>query len=229
MYDPIPILWSMAFAILTITLGMLGLGWLLNLAGENGSPFIQIGFVLLWVFLAVAVVVGVIFLVAEVRYRRKQAAKDLASKLPENQWGHFVEVSPEGIVCDLHINRLGMRKIIKPTGASINDLNKTGYITYEHSDVHIPGYPDSGGTITFWTGDPGIADGDFVNPTRAFRSSFKVSIAPVTYAETVGSTQFRQIIDERFAGRKNFTWEQLDAFVAAKAEEKAYTELELAQ
>jgi hypothetical protein len=226
---PSSILFTTTFTCCVLILGSFGAGGLLNLAGEDGSPLIQIGFTLLWIVLAAAVIVGAMFLVAELRYRRELAAKDWASKQPENQWGHFVEVSPEGIVCDLRINRLGMRKIIKPTGASVNDLNKTGYITYEYSGVHIPGYPDSGGTITFWTGDPGIADGDFVEPTRAFRSSFKVSISPVFYADTVGSDQFRKIIDERFAGRKNFTWEQVDAFVKAKAEEKAYAELELAQ
>jgi hypothetical protein len=229
MYPYPSMLFITAFTCCVLILGSFGAGGLLNLAGEDGSSLIQIGFTLLWIVLAAAVIVGAMFLVAELRYRRELTAKDWASKQPENQWGHFVEVSPEGIVCDLRINRLGMRKIIKPTGASINDLNKTGYITYEYSDGYIAGYPYTGGTITFWTGDPGIADGDFINPTRAFRSSFKVSIAPIFYADTVGSDQFRQIIDERFAGRKNFTWEQLDAFVVARAEEKAYSELELVE
>lgn len=227
MYDPISLLWSIAGSIIFLALGQLGLGWLLNSLGEDGTPMIQGGLLLLCILVVAAIIVGAMFLVAELRERKEIAAKDWASKQPENQWGHFVEVSPEGIVYDLRINRLGMRKIIKPTGASINDLNKTGYITYEYSGVHIPGYPDSGGTITFWTGDPGIADGDFVEPTRAFRSSFKVSISPVFYADTVGSDQFRKIIDERFARRKNFTWEQVDAFVKAKAEEKAYAELKM--
>lgn len=215
--------------IVTVILMPFGLGWLLNLAGEDGSSFIHMGFVTLWIVLAGIVVIAAIILVGVLRERREVAARNWEAKKPENQWGYFVEVSPEGIVCKLHINRLGMRKVFKPTGARINDLNKTGYITYEHSDGYTAGFPYTGGLITFWTGDPGIADGDFVEPKRAFRSSFKVSIAPVSYAETVGSDQFRQIIDERFAGRKNFTWEQVDAFVKARAEEKAYAELEMVE